>query len=373
VMSGQTGQSAVESMVDGARRAIAGDLLDKALESRAFTRMVISTNDALLAELCSGRPGVYVEPDPVDEPFHFGRRLQTLIAKYEMQRLVYLGGGSAPLLSVSTLCEMAERVRDAERLFLANNFYSVDFCAFTPAAALLSLAPPPNDNGLGWLLGEAAGLPAQELPRTAATVFDVDTAVDLVTLSLHPHVPPQTRHFLDGLKLDTRTVSAASSFFVDRSAEVLICGRVSSTTLAYLERESACRTRVLSEERGMRADGRLARGEVRSLLGMLVETAGAEHLFQDVIPELGRAAFIDDRVIWAHCGIWPSASDRFNSDLYYSGAVSDPFVREWTETAAACPIPVVLGGHSLVSGGLYVLVEAAWAASGTDLQRPVEV
>jgi len=36
--------------------------------------------------------------------------------------------------------------------------------------------------------------------------------------------------------------------------------RVSSTTWSYLERETACRTRVLSEERGMRASGRQARG-----------------------------------------------------------------------------------------------------------------
>jgi hypothetical protein len=38
----------------------------------------------------------------------------------------------------------------------------------------------------------------------------------------------------------------------------------------------------------------------------------------------------------------------------------------------SCPIPVVLGGHSLVSGGLYVLVEAAWARSGLDIPRLVE-
>jgi hypothetical protein len=33
-------------------------------------------------------------------------------------------------------------------------------------------------------------------------------------------------------------------------------------------------------------------------------------------------------------------------------------------------VPVVMGGHSLVSGGLYVLVEAAWAR-GHDVPRHV--
>ena len=122
----------------------------------------------------------------------------------------------------------------------------------------------------------------------------------------------------------------------------------------------------------MRASGRLARQEVRSVLGMYVETVGLERFFQDVIPELGQAAFIDDRVLWAHHGVWPSASDRFSSDLFQTEQIVDPWVRRFTEAALACPVPVVLGGHSLVSGGLCVLVEAAWATGGIDIQRILE-
>jgi hypothetical protein len=121
----------------------------------------------------------------------------------------------------------------------------------------------------------------------------------------------------------------------------------------------------------MRADGRLARGEVRSLLGMHVQSVGVERFFREVIPQLGQAVFLDDRVLWAHYQTWPVASDRFNSDLFRPRAISDPFVRRFTEAAISCPVPVVLGGHSLVSGGLRVLVEAAWSRSGLDFQRPI--
>ena len=69
--------------------------------------------------------------------------------------------------------------------------------------------------------------------------------------------------------------------------------------------------------------------------------------------------------------IWPSAADRFYSDLRQPEKISDPWVRRFTEAAIEAPIPVVLGGHSLVSGGLYALVEAAWAR-GEDLARHVE-
>jgi CTP:molybdopterin cytidylyltransferase MocA len=372
VMTGRSGASGVERLVEDVRAANACDLVDKALVSSAFHSIVVSTNDAVLGDRVDGLPGVIVELDPEDESFYFGRRLQALIAKHKIERVVYLGGGSAPLLSASALRDLAEQVRAADRLFVANNFFSVDFCAFTPASALLTVDPPPNDNRLGWLLANEAGLPARELERNGATMFDIDTPTDLLVLSLHPDVSPHTRTCLDGLTLDARHIEAACAVFVQRGEQALIAGRVNAKVLAYLEREALCRTRVFSEERGMRADGRLEQGEVRSLLGMHMMTVGVERFFREVVPQLAQAAFLDDRVLWAHCHVWPPAADRFHSDLYRVEAIVDPFIREFTEAAMSCPIPVVLGGHSLVSGGLYVLIEAAWARSGLHIPRLVE-
>jgi hypothetical protein len=370
VMNGRGDGGEAQCMVDGARRAITLDLVDIAISEDVFARIIVATNDLVLADAMS-ELGVIVDLDSIAEPFHFGARLQHLVAKYGVKRMVYLGGGCAPLLTGSMLSEMADAVRQRDRLFLANNFYSVDFCAFTPAPVLLSVAPPSRDNSLGWLLSQDAGLPAEELPRTTATSFDVDTPTDLMVLSMHPGVPSRTRAYLDGLSWDVRHIEAACAVFLDRQAEVLVSGRVNSRTMAYLERETVCRTRVFSEERGMLADGRLARGEVRSVLGMHMESVGLERFFQDVVPELGQAAFLDDRVLWAHHGVWPASGDRFESDLLRPERVVDPFVRRFTEAALLCPVPVVLGGHSLVSGGLCVLVEAAWAHGGVDIQRPL--
>jgi CTP:molybdopterin cytidylyltransferase MocA len=371
VMSGVEGPGQAVAMVDGARRAIARDLVDKVQASGAFRSTIVSTNDVRLAEALLGT-GVIVDVDPADEPFHFGKTLSRLIERHAIERLVYLGAGCAPLLAPSVLTEMAEQLGAAERLFLCNNFYSVDFCGFVPAPALLTVRSPENDNVLGWVLSEEAGLPARELPRSTATSFDVDTPTDLIALALHPEAPPHARAYLDDLELDSGRVEAAIRVFVDKQAEVLISGRVGSRAMAFLERETACRSRVFSEERGMRADGRLARGEVRSLLGMQIEAVGLSRFFLEVVPRLGDAAFVDDRVLWAHYGLWPGAEDRFNSDLFRPDRIANPFVRDLTAAAMTCPVPVVLGGHSLVAGGLYVLVEAAWKRSGIEIQRPVE-
>jgi hypothetical protein len=368
IMTGSTEGSLPEQMVSLARQAITLDLVDRALGVPTLHPVVVSTNSRRLAERLSGLP-VRVELDPPGEPFHFGRRLGELIARHGMQRCFYIGGGAGPLLPASDMASIAEAVLGAYRLLVTNNFYSSDFAAFGPTSALLDQPPPKNDNELAWLLGEDAGLPIRELPRSGATQLDVDTPTDLLTLAVHPGTGPHARAYLDGLHLDTSALDAALPLMLDRDATILVAGRVSSATWGYLERETACSTRVLSEERGMRASGRLARGEVRSLLGYYLDTVGLERFFHE-LATLGQAIFLDNRVLFAHRHLWPSDADRFYSDLRRPADVSDPFVRALTQAAIAAPVPVLMGGHSLVSGGMYALVEAAWAR-GHDVPRHV--
>jgi len=191
-----------------------------------------------------------------------------------------------------------------------------------------------------------------------------------MTLKPHPGVGPHTRRYLDSLDLDTSHIEQALAFFTNRDAEVLVAGRVSASTWAYLEQETACRVRLFSEERGMRASGRQARGEALSLLGFYLDEVEEDRFFV-TLAGMSQAAFLDSRVLFAHRRIWPSVTDRFYSDLRQPEKISDPWVRRFTQAAIEAPIPVVLGGHSLVSGGLYALVEAAWAR-GEDLPRHVE-
>lgn len=369
VMTGIHATSDVERMMAGARQAITQDTIERAQRVPGIARIVLSTNAPALAAWASSR-GVDVELDAPGE-FHFGRRLRELVVKYHVERLFYMGGGSGALLSTAEMACIVKRLSSAERVLITNNFYSTDFAAFAPASALADIEPPAIDNDLGWRLGEAVGLPNEPLPRSASTQFDVDTPTDLLTLAPHPGAGRHARAFLDGLHLDTSHITQAMRPLVDRAAEVLVAGRVSSAVWDYLERETACRVRVLAEERGMRASGRLARGEARSLLGYYYQQVGPQRFFE-TLGQLGRAVFLDSRVIFAHLGVWPDTADRYNSDLRRPQLIADETVREFTAAAMAAPVPIVLGGHSLVSGGLYALVEAAWATSGVDVPRYVD-
>jgi hypothetical protein len=370
VMTGICQASPVEEMVAGARQAITKDIIQRAQSVTAISQIVLSTNSECLARWAAMR-GVAVALDPPDSPFHFGQRLRALAHQYGAERLFYMGGGSGALLQIDDLTRIAEKLRSADRVLITNNFYSTDFAAFAPASALDAVEVPAIDNDLGWTLAEKAGLPNESLPRDASTQLDVDTPTDLMALAPHPSAGPHTRAFLDSQDLDMSLIERAMQPLVDRDAEVLVAGRVSSAIWAYLERETACRVRVFAEERGMRASGRLARGEARSLLGYYYQRVGPRRFFE-TLSELGQAIFLDSRVIFAHLGVWPPASDRYNSDLRRPGLIADRQIREFTEAAMSAPVPAVLGGHSLVSGGLYALVEAAWARSGVDVRRYVD-
>jgi len=368
IMTGSPRGTPAENMVAEAREAITLDLVARAVETGVFAPIIVSTDSPTLAARLAVWP-VLVELDPPNQVFHFGQHLQELIRRYELERVLYMGGGSAPLLPATTLAAIAQRLDQADQLVLTNNFYSSDFVAFTPASVLLGLPPISTDNDLSWQLGRHFGRPAEELPRRAATQLDVDTPVDLMTLSLHPAVGGHTRSFLKALDLPIQVFEAVLPLLTDRRAEILIAGRVSSTTWHYLERETACRVRCFAEERGMRASSRQWRGEVRSLLGFYLDQVGPARFFE-TLAQLAQAVFLDNRVLLAHRGLWPSAADRFNSDLRRPEEINDPFLRELTAAAIAAPVPVIMGGHSLVSGGMYALVEAAWAR-GRDVPRQV--
>jgi hypothetical protein len=348
-----------EAMMAGARQAITQDIVERARTQTGIAQIVLSTNAPLLAEWAASQ-GITVERDPPGCKFHFGQRLRELTRKYEIGRLFYMGGGSGALLSAEEMAQIVQRVASADRILLTNNFYSTDFAAFAPASALDGIELPAIDNDLGWVLAEKAGLPNESLARKASTQFDVDTPTDLMVLDLCPGIGSHTRAFLDGLQLDTAHIERVLRVLMDRNAEVLVAGRVSAAVWEYLQEATACRVRVFAEERGMRASGRQARGEARSLLGFYYQQVGPQRFFE-TLAELGQAILLDSRVIFAHLGVWPSASDRYNSDLRRPGRIADPIAREFTAAAMAAPVPVVLGGHSLVSGGLYALVEAAHA------------
>jgi hypothetical protein len=358
-MLGGMGGSRLEELLRRALEASALDAIEVALTTGRYGGAVLLADRAPVLDV---PPAVEVDVDAPGVPFQYGRRLAEAVAARGIESLVYLGGGSAPLLGAAEFEALARAVEGdgMAATGISNNFYSADLFGLRPAALLGALDPPPaKDNGVPRRLREEHGVAFEELPRTLATQTNLDTPIDLAVLALSGRGGPRLRAVLEGVPLPSRLGEAARCF-TDRLAEVFVAGRVASRAWQYLERETACRVRLLAEERGMAAAGREDGGSARSLLAMQIESAGARPFFAEQLPQLGNAAFLDIRPALVHLGIRPSREDRFAADLGLSNEIEDPRLRELVEAANASPVPVVLGGHSLVAGGLMLLNDWAW-------------
>ena len=357
LLVGGWGQSDVEQAVRGAHYAAARDLLEALLRVEVIAQAVVATDDACWGDQLADLP-VVVEVDPPRPSFHFGRRLAGLIDRYGAQRLLYTGGASAPLLGIERWAEAAARLAEAERLVVTNNLHSCDWMGVVPADEVAPLiAGEANDNALAWLLAHDVGLPVESSPASAATRFDLDTPADLLIAQRHPGVGSHLRRFLDGLGWEAGQVDGLLTAMSCEGGNLAVIGRASSAAWAALERATSCWVRVFAEERGMRASGRQERGEVRSLLADYIELVGVAGFF-DALADLVEGVLLDNRVVLAARGLWPSAADRYNADLHRWDRVEEPFLRRFTRAAARARVPILMGGHSVVAGGLMALIEA---------------
>ena len=348
----------VERALRRARQAAARDLIEQGISIPQLAPMIVVSDDGEWLETLEGL-NLQLELTPPDQPFHFGRTLTGLIERYRLRGCLYLGGGSAPMLSSAVFLQVVEMVLSDPPVLVTNNLHSSDWAAFAPADAMSDLTPwLERDNALAWVWQEKTGHPVHVVPRTAATQMDIDTPFDLLALARHPALHRHLRTCLDQLDWPATHLDAALEVLRQDASHVIVAGRVSSWTWQLLEQRTRAWVRVFSEERGMRASGRQAQGEVRSLLSDYLELVGVERFFL-CLGEMADAILLDSRVILASRGLWPCDADRFHADLLMDARVGDPFLRALTAAARSAPVPVVMGGHSLVAGGLGVLLEGA--------------
>jgi hypothetical protein len=323
-----------------------------------------------------GRLGAAVAPIVPDGGDHWGRwfvaAARAALAEAQVDAIGYASAGSLALLPDETLDALLSPVAGG---LVANNRFSTD--AFVVAGdldrALAALERCPTDNAAVRAL-EAAGFTA----RTAGAAwsrFDVDTPMDAALLRVARALPdtrPLTEpvaRFLEmaqlpgGHGLEVPHMAEMGAVMRDRGAQLLVAGRIPASVASYLETETACRVRLFVEERGMRSARDAA---PRSVLAAFMHRSSPADLIAE-LSTLADATILDTRVLMAaragssDAAAWPPAEDRFASDFGDAPRVQAAWLRELTQAASASPTPFLFGGHTLVSDGLRVLVDAAWS------------
>src|SRR5207253_8337652 len=77
--------------------------------------------------------------------------------------------------------------------------------------------------------------------------------------------------------------------------------------------------------------------------------------------QLRHGILCDMLALFAHLRWRPAAEERFASYLFMTDRIATKPLRDFTEAARDAPFPLLLGGHTLVSGAFWTMVEAAWA------------
>ena len=304
----------------------------------------------------TGADDVRIVAEPPDDR-SFGARLRDVLDSADADGIIVLGSGSVPLAGPADLAPFVATAAGPAGNALANNRFSADIIAIAGVAGLTELPDLAADNGLARWLAESAGFTVADLRRRWRLQVDLDSPLDALLTGA-----------IDARELDASGVPSAAvraalrqvaAIGRDPDAELVVAGRASAGGLAWLERATASRTRALIEERGFRTRPAGQR-PVRSLLGLILDRDGPAALGA-ILAELGDGALVDSRVLLAHrFGAdergWPTAEDRFASDLLLVDRIADPWLRALTAAACDGPIPIVLGGHSLVGPGLRLVL-----------------
>lgn len=337
------------------RRAVVLDVIEAACASAAFAAVLLCTDDP---GLLAGAAALGAEAFATGADFRFQAEVRRIVRDLGTEAVVLMGGTAVPLARADDFHDWVALLESQNAAYFLNNPMSPDVVGVRPARALLDLPLPACDNALGLAL-RRTGMRRFLLPQDPRVHFDLDTPTDALILAATNGGGPRTRALLtrDPWPEARERLQRALAVLDKPGAEVFLAGRVSPALISHLNGRTAVRTRVLSEERGMKALGREDRGEVRSLLAGWIEDAGIEAFFRR-LERTCSAAFIDTRPLFAHGGRRVTRAERFASDLGEWSEIGDPWVRDFTRRAVEASISVVLGGHCLVHGGLrYALDE----------------
>lgn len=362
IMLGPPGENEIEYWLAEAKRSAAMDLIQRLQNVDAVGAVHVYTADAGFAAPLE-KLGALIQED-TSADFHFGRSLRTCIEAISDDTgcLAYFGAASAPLLSDVWLARIVDHVLGAERpCACVNNYYSTDWAVLN-YTSLIAAADEhiPTDNSIGWVAKNLCGFSINTLVPCAASRNDLDTPSDLMMIADHPGIGPYLRTWLESNSAVDLTAARRIRSLLETNARTLaLLGRVSSDTAIRLEKATQIWTRIYSEERGMTASGRLARGEVMSLLGKAFADWGPKRFVHE-LEELSDGVVWDTRVVMAQLFGWPSASDRYAFDLGRGDMLQNRALAEWCEAVHSSSIPILTGGHNVVSGGLLSLLETVF-------------
>ena len=310
---------------------------------------------AATAEIVSGPP----------DDTSFGARLRGLVEKARPRPsgVIVLGSGAVPLATIRDRRSFVATAAAATPTALANNRYSADVVSIACAESLLDLPDLPADNALPRWLEEVAGYQVDDLRHRWRLAFDVDGPLDLLLMGRASessngdvrHGPGSARRRRGA----SRPIGGPSwsSRGAPRPRRCAGSRRPPAHGSGRWSRNAACAQPASWPRPGI-GEGRGAGRHPCSACSSIVTARRPSRATSNgwAMPRWsirGCSSRIGS-VPTSVTGRQPRTASR--SDLLLPKRVADPWLRELTASAAGARIPVALGGHTLVSVGLRLLL-----------------
>jgi len=351
---GSMGQTPEEQFVERARLAVLSAHV-KSLRAAGVDLVAVATDSApFLQTRLTQRPDHWIATSHTG--FDFGEMLKGAVSSLSLSACIYVGSGAGPLLRYDDYRLLVANAKNPSGEVLLNNLYSTDFASIAQAQRLLGLRLPRIDNALGILLTDQ-GVSCRSLPRNLRTQYDIDTPTDVLLLQAISWQPEELRSVSDS-GFDLAAIEAVLETLTERSGRLWLYGRINPTTWSWFQDRTACQTAGVVEGRGLRSY-RDAAATICQTCGSAFAEGGWEQFF-DSLAKQASAAVLDTRPLLAIGTDTATTADRFRSDLLRASRIGDHRWMAFTRAARDASLPVLLGGHNLVSGGLYLLGRACW-------------
>jgi hypothetical protein len=304
-------------------------------------------------------------------PFHFGDTLRSIVNRFSLERVLVFAGASAPLYYPDIWHFYERLLTNRTNVVLENNPGSADVIGFHPGAAVNEIDPPEIDNHLGRRLREV-GLKRILIPNTSELHFDIDVPTDVAVLRQigSERVGPRTREVLSQPIFENKSLDRFVERLRSEENRPTLCmaGRIETSTLQFYRANFPMRMHCLMEGRGLRY--LVDQGEtVVTPTSTIVREKGFEGLFRVLTAGI-EFLVLDWRPMMVGLNQHFAQEERFRADLLHVDHVKSPLLQQFAAAAVAQDKEIILGGHSLVSGGLWQLGREILKQEGKQEWRP---
>lgn len=343
----QPPKGSISEIIKEAREQMIFDTSQKMFESGYFNSSIIVGDENLQkkAEKLN-----FVIFEKTEKNFNFGKYLLKIINKYSLDKIFYFGAGSCYLLKTDELKFISENTVKGQ--FISNNPISSDFISFSSSDLNneIILNFPNIDNYFSSYLMNTTPLKYIKMPVSLGSIFDIDTPNDFAILSKITNNSCRIGNYMSNNIFKNIDLDKLLKILSSKSNEIFVYGRINPLNLYIAERDIPCKIRFLSEERGLKIRGKAS----ASLLKHVFNSENFDNFFK-LFENICSAGIFDTRVIFSLFAGKYDQEDVYLSDMKMWEKINNPFIKSFTKKISESKVPIILGGHSVVNGGLMAL------------------